>query len=351
MKTSHSLLLLLPLFLALPAKATEGEDANHKPFEMPSWVQSVSQHVDLHGYAQAGYNYENTSDATLRNTMKLYRVFLWANINITDRWSMRFMHDFCGKPHEFFTDFRVTKGKQLKIRFGQFKNSLSIENYLSPAKVELIEVCSQSVSYLTGGGTDPLMGVQYGRDLGLEFFGTLAQGKLLYNAAIMNGQGICIVDKNKYKDYILKLDYRPIENLRFVATGQIGKGHAIATSMFCPTISEGENYKRNRATAGLEYKGKALKVRTEYLAGWDKDVESQGAYCTLCVPLCKKVEAVASVDYFDRNKELDLYQTNYTIGLQYWFFPSCRIQAQYTRCQSHFNPDSNLFQAQMQVGF
>ena len=351
MKLRHFSFFLLPLFLALPTQAAENEDNSKKQFELPSWLRTASERVELRGYAQAGYNYETTKDATLDNTLKLYRVFLWANIKITDRWSMRFMHDFCGKPHEFFTDFRITKGNELNVRFGQFKHNLSMENPMSPAKVELINVYSQAVTYLAGCGTDPLMGVQYGRDLGLEFFGTLAKGKLLYNAALMNGQGICVTDKNHYKDLILKLDYRPMENLRFVASGQIGKGHAIATSTFCPNISEGENYKRNRATAGFEYKSKPITIRAEYLAGWDKDAESQGAYCTFCVPLCRQIEAIGSIDYFDRNKELDFYQTNYTVGLQYWFAGKCRIQAQYTRCQSHFAVDSNLLQAQMQVGF
>ena len=323
--------------------------------DMNQWARSLKEHVTVHGYAQAGYNYEDNKAETLTNTFQLYRVLLWADVKITDRWSMRFMHDFASKPQEFYTDFRITRGKQLSVRFGQFKNSLSMENPLSPTKLELIECYSQSVAYYTacgGPAGDVMLGPQYGRDLGLEFFGTLFHDHLLYNAAIMNGQGICMTDKNHQKDYILKLDFRPLDGLRIVTSGQIGKGHAVAASQFCPEIQVGDNYKRNRVTAGVEYKSAPLNIRAEYLAGWDGNVESQGAYCTCCVPISPKgLDAVASVDYFNRNKQLSMYQTNYTLGLQYWFFGKCRLQAQYTRHQSNFQSHYNSLQAQVQVAF
>ncbi len=314
----------------------------------------LTKNVELRGYAQAGYNYQFAGSETYVNTFQLYRTLLWANINITDRWSMRFMHDFNSKPQEFYTDFRITKGKQLNVRFGQFKNSLTMENPMSPTMLELIECYSQSVAYYTacgGPAGDPMLGTQYGRDFGLELFGTLAEDKFLYNVAIMNGQGVCVTDKNHQKDYILRLDYRPFTGFRIVTTGQLGTGHAIASSQFCPDIQVGDNYRRNRVSVGAEYKIPALSIRGEYLAGQDGNVHSHGAYCNTAIPLWNYLDAVASVDWFNRNKDLSMYQTNYTIGLQYWFYGKCRIQAQYTRSQSHFRDDYNTFQAQMQVAF
>ena len=44
-------------------------------------------------------------------------------------------------------------------------------------------------------------------------------------------------------------------------------------------------------------------------------------------------------------------QTNYIAGLQYWFYPKCRLQAQYTFRDRNKGKDSNLFQAQVQVRF
>ena len=41
----------------------------------------------------------------------------------------------------------------------------------------------------------------------------------------------------------------------------------------------------------------------------------------------------------------------YVVGLQYWFYPKCRVQAQYTYCNRHIGDNSNLLQAQLQVRF
>ena len=58
-------------------------------------------------------------------------------------------------------------------------------------------------------------------------------------------------------------------------------------------------------------------------------------------------------DYFNPNKAADFKQNNYIAGVQYWFYPRCRLQAQYTFCdkQGDGQKDSNLIQAQVQVRF
>ena len=60
---------------------------------------------------------------------------------------------------------------------------------------------------------------------------------------------------------------------------------------------------------------------------------------------------MASIDYFDRNTDMNYSQTQATAGLQYWFYKNCRIQLQYTRTWSKFQDDFNWLQAQMQVAF
>ena len=115
------------------------------------------------------------------------------------------MHDFNSKPLEYYTDFRPCKA--IGFRMGQFKNSLTLENPMSPSKVELIDVCSQGVTYLTGCGSDPLFGRHTGRDLGLLIYGEPFKG-FTYELGIMNGQGINNRDLNKTKDLIAKLSYK-----------------------------------------------------------------------------------------------------------------------------------------------
>ena len=224
-----------------------------RTIEVPSWATTLSASMELHGYAQAGYTWRHQNGAN-SNTFDIKRVLFWAKANVTERWSFLFMHDFSSVVQEFYTDYRFTRGKGLSVRFGQFKNSLSMQNPLSPTKLDLIDCYSQAVVYLTGCGSDPLNGVQYGRDLGLMIHGDIFNNKLHYELAVMNGSGINRKDNNNQKDVITKLEYRMKPNLRMVMSGQLGKGHALAESPYCPDIQVGENYTRNRWSAGAEWK-------------------------------------------------------------------------------------------------
>ena len=295
----------------------------------PDWAKDVANRIQLHGYAQGGYTLSHHEGKT-SNTFDLKRVLFWANAQITDRWSFLFMHDFSSVVQEFYTDFRLTCNKALTVRLGQFKNGLSLENPLSPTSMETIDVYSEAVTFLAGCGSDPLFGVQYGRDLGLSFFGETNNGRLRYELDIMNGQGINRKDQNNRKDFIGRLEYRPVKGLNLVATGQIGRGHAVAASLYNPTIQQGQDYKRNRWTVGFDYKSPQFKLHGEYLEGYDADAVSRGAYVTGSVPLgTPKLEFVGGYDFFNFNTDLGMDQHKAVAGLQYWFFGKCRVQAQY----------------------
>ena len=89
------------------------------------------------------------------------------------------------------------------------------------------------------------------------------------------------------------------------------------------------------------------------MAGKDGDVTSRGGYVTGSVALGKGVDLIASADYYDHNISMDYGQTQLTGGLQYWFYPKCRLQLQYTRslCGHLLGDDYNRIQAQVQVAF
>ncbi len=304
------------------------------------WFQELQSRIKLHGYAQAGYTYSHQGGEN-KNTFDLKRVLFWAEAKITDRWSFLFMHDFSSVVQEYYTDFRITRNKALTVRFGQFKNGLSLENPLSPTSMEAIDVYSEAVTFLTGCGSDPLLGVQYGRDLGLSLFGETNNGKFRYEVDVMNGQGINKKDGNKFKDIIARLEYRPVQGLNIVTTGQFGRGHNILTgnmrSVYNPFIANGQDYKRHRCTIGADYKSRAFNVHGEYLNGWDGDTHSWGAYVTGAVPLArfgapelgKRLELVGSYDFFNFNTDLGYDQHKAIGGLQYWFYKKCRVQVQY----------------------
>ena len=153
------------------------------------WLQNLASRISINGYAQGGYAHNDMGPDAMGNKrstsdFNLKRSLVWVKARITDRWSFLFMHDFSSVVQEYYTDFRITNNQALTVRVGQFKNSLTMENPLSPVQLELIDVCSQAVSYLSGGGGDPFYGVNYGRDMGLKVYGeTLQQSSALRGGA------------------------------------------------------------------------------------------------------------------------------------------------------------------------
>ena len=361
MKRKTCKMRLLTVMIALGSGLVAS--AQQKSSEI-DWTKDFASRITLNGYAQGGWSYQDANDKP-QNAYNLKRTLLWAKARITDRWSFMFMHDFSSVVQEYYTDYRVTKGNELTVRFGQFKHSYTMENPMSPTQLELVDVYSQAVLYLAGEGPDPLNGVNYGRDMGLEVYGDLANGVLHYNLGLMSGQGINRKDQNNQKDFIAKLELRPIDGFRVVASGYLGTGCAVGTAAWNPEINVGDNYKRNRYSVGAEYKtqpytgskykeARPASVRAEWLGGQDGNVGSRGGYVTTCIPVVDALDIVASGETFDRNTKVEGWdQSNLTVGLQYWFYKKCRMQLQYTRCMcgDMIGKDYNWVQAQMQVAF
>jgi hypothetical protein len=356
----RTLAMIMAVFSSVAAMG-QSEKKNSEP----DWLKDFTSRITLNGYAQGGWSYQNPNGEPT-NAYNLKRTLLWAKARITDRWSFMFMHDFSSVVQEFYTDYRLSKGNELTVRLGQFKHSYSMENPLSPTQLELIDVYSQAVLYLAGEGPDPLNGVNYGRDMGLEIYGDLAKGLVHYELALMSGQGINRRDLNNQKDFIAKLELRPMLGFRVVASGYLGTGCAVNKAAWNPDIQVGDNYKRNRYSVGAEYKTQAYtgskykearpaSIRAEWLGGQDGDVGSRGGYATVCIPVVDALDVVASGETFDRNTKVDGWdQTNLTLGLQYWFYKKCRLQLQYTRClcgENISSKDYDWLQAQVQVAF
>lgn len=328
----------------------------------PDWALDVASRIKLHGYAQGGYYYKHSSHADADiNSFETKRTLFWVDAQITPRWSFLFMHDFNSIVQEFYTDFRVTNNKALTLRLGQFKTGVTMENPWSPTSMEAIDVYSEGVTYLAGCGSDPLYGVQYGRDLGFSVRGELAKGKFAYDLEILNGQGIQNVkrDLNNKKDFVARLEYRPFTGFNIVATGQLGWGNALVKApVFCPTVNLGDNYRRNRYSIGVDYKSKPFNVHGEFLGGKDDCTVSRGAYVTGSVRLFNNFDVVASYDFFNFNVDDKMDMHKIIAGVQYWFFKKCRFQVQYiyksadTDYRTFFSHGKNhAVMAQMQIRF
>ena len=329
------------------------------------WMKDFTSRITLNGYAQGGWSYQNPN-GNATNSYNLKRTLLWAKARITDRWSFMFMHDFSSVVQEYYTDYRISNDNALTVRIGQFKHSYTMENPMSPTQLELIDVYSQAVLYLAGEGPDPLNGVNYGRDMGINVFGDLFNGFLHYDLALMSGKGINRKDLNNQKDFIAKLEVKPFSGLRIVGSGYLGTGNAVGEAAWNPGVKKGDNYKRNRYSVGAEYKtvayspgqykeARPASIRAEWLGGEDGEVGSRGGYVTTSIPVVGALDLVASGETFDRNTSMDGWdQTNLTLGLQYWFYKKCRVQLQYTRCLCGENistKDYDWLQAQIQVAF
>lgn len=337
---------------------TMGEQLGRVMEKAPDWTQDVASRIKLHGYAQGAYTYNHTQDGS-ENGFRMKRVIFWVDAQITPRWSFSFMHDFSSVVQEYYTDFSIFKNaKYLVFRFGQFKHGCTYENPLSPTAMETIDVYSEGVTYLAGCGSDPMFGVSYGREMGIALYGEAARGKFAYNFQVLNGCIINKMDNNRDKDFVLRLEYRPVKGLNIVATGQMGWGQNILnTTSQLTGVGAGERYSRNRFSFGGGYDCKWIRLHGEYLEGKDGAAVSRGGYLTSSVPIYKGLEGVLSYDFFNYNCSRGYEQHKAVAGLQWWFFRKCRVQATYVYKSADISTGAYVkganhgVQVQMQVRF
>lgn len=314
-------------------------------------INTLRERLMVEGYAQVAYTYDGDRD-TKQNTFEVKRAILMLRGKVTDRWTVYFQYNFAntGKILEAYTEYTFLPA--LTVRLGEFKTMFSFENPMSPSTLELISVNSQATNYLAGyNGSDPLYGSHAGRDIGLLIYGDVFDKLFTYHLGVMNGQGINRKDGNNQKDLVGSLLIRPTEWLSVGGTFVKGTGCAVAVSAVNPDIAVGDNYTRNRWSVGGIVKLKPLGIRTEYLHGKDGHVRSDGYYLTASVHVTSCFDVVASYDYFNRNKAWDDSQTNYVAGVQWWFYPKCRLQLQYTYRDPKLGMNSHLLESQIQVRF
>lgn len=341
--------------------ATEFSDINtdqafleqHKPFMAPPsearphdevgyWAQKVASRLKVTGYAQAGYNATLNEGANNTNSFEMRRVILMVGADIAPHFYAFFMHDFkSGNMQEYYMEYRPCKA--FNVRLGQSKREFTLENPMSPTVLESIGPMAQSVFWLNGA--DPLMSNGSGRDMGLMFYGDVLNGRLRYVAEVVNGGQINTSDKNNQKNFIGKLEYKLMPNLRVGVSGELGHGYSVAYSAYNPDLYDNENkkgmtYRQNRWAFSGEWKSKktgtdyfrhrCASVRAEVMGGMDGDVHSFGGYISSAIPVYKQLDVVAMVDNFNYNTGKNYLQNNFMVGLQLWLHTKCRLQLQYT---------------------
>ena len=311
-------------------------------------ANTVKERITISGYAQAGFTYDNLADPN--NEFDLKRVVLTAKGEITDRWSTTLMANLkTGKMLEFYTDYKFFPF--LHVKFGQFKTAFTLENIISSSDIDIISGGSQSVRYMTGGdGSDIMYGANSGRDLGLMVYGHFLHGFLNYELGVMNGQGMNRSDRNSHKDLVGRFTFNVFDVLKLSSSFTRGRGNALIGNPDF-NIETGQNYRRDRWSMGVDFISPFFDLRSEFLRGKDGSIKSKGAYATTNIHLLPKFDLIGSFDYFNKNRNIGDVQTDYIAGLQYWFYPKCRLQAQYVFSDSRLHKNGSSIQAQVQIAF
>ncbi len=333
-------------------------------------VNTLKDRITVSGYAQGGFEYNHRYGS--ENEFTFNRAVLTVQGQITDRWYAVLSANLKGGTVlEYYTDYTVAPF--LKARIGQFKNPYTFENQISTADIDLIHGGSLAMRYLAAtDGTDIMNSASSGRDLGFMVHGDFLYGLFNYAVAVMNGQGMNKSDGNNQKDIIARLNFKLGDNFALGGSYLKGKGHALANN-YALGIAQGENYRRDRWAFGGKYKSRLFDLSSEVLGGKDKDSYSKGFYASSRVHFTPKLDLILSYDYFNTN-EFDKYdakaegapkvspnelqnqlfneiQSNYVAGLQYWFYPKCRVQVQYVFNDCHIAKNASSILAQVQVAF
>ena len=206
--------------------------------------------------------------------------------------------------------------KEFGVQFGQFKNPVTFEASISPAKYEFIDF-SYAVCNLAKMGSNDVAGLNVtARDAGFQFFGGFVHrdgySVINYNVGVLNGNGINEKDNNKSKDIYGKITIKPSANLALATFYQWGEANLAKFKSEEEIRGEygwngnPEYVTMHRWGIGFKYDGDGPYARGEYIAGTTGQLVSEGAYLAggYKIKLPKKAGRIwtgAMVDYFCRN--------------------------------------------------
>ena len=262
-------------------------------------LEKVCQYVKLSAFMQGEYDWidsgkegetTGTSSFYLRRLRfilagDLYRGKKGAKIDY------RVYVDLCRIPKNPILDMwvRYQPVKEFGVQFGQFKNPLSFEASISPAKYDFIDF-SYVVSNLAKMGADDLTGYNMtARDAGFQLFGGFLHRDgysiINYNIGVVNGNGINTKDDNKSKDVFGRLTIKTSNDFALAAYYQWGEANLTPIKESNPTMyaeygwnGNAEYVKTHRWGGGFNYDGEKGFARGEYLAGLTGNLASEGLY-------------------------------------------------------------------------
>ncbi|GHT77295.1 hypothetical protein AGMMS50262_17910 [Bacteroidia bacterium] len=306
-----------------------------------------SEYFNLSGYGQIVYNLtEHPEGNNPNSSIDVARAILFATGKLGEKnqFGYMLMYDFGpnARLHELYGEW--TPLKSLNLRIGQYKIPFTIENPMSPTRIETINF-SRSASAMSGsvGDVNQLStGSKAGRDAGVQLSGLLFPKngfyQLEYYTGLFNGSGFNTKDVDNRKDFIGTAYWQPIKGLRL--------GGSIYSGRLYDQV-------RNRWVVGGEYNSNYFYSRAEYISADDGVLKRNGYYGSLVWKLVpNRWEIVGKYDFYNNNTSL--YKngvSDVTAGINYYFAFLSRIQLNYVYSDDAVKGKNNTLLAQLQLFF
>ncbi|WP_029905196.1 porin [Prevotella sp. 10(H)] len=311
-------------------------------------------YMQFGGYGLMMYKYSDVND--VKHTLDARVIFLTMQGQLFNNFRYFAMMEFV-KPTltEFYIDW--TPSSKFNLRVGQAKTPFSQENQFSLTALESI-VNTRSVSALAGMGDDVLKKQNdrnnIGRDLGIKASGSLinmhTHDFLEYGIGLYQGTGLITSETNNSKDFIANIMLQPLKGFRIGGGGYFGEATYIKDGE-----TEKADHVRNRWIVSSDYKSSCFYARAEWIKGNDGGIKKEGIHGVgLWYFIPEKLNAFAKVDYLNMDKAINSEVMDYTFGVNYYFYKSCRFQLNYTYSDYSNKwdaPNSNVVLGQMQIVF
>lgn len=258
--------------------------------------------------------------------------------------------------------------KEFGVQFGQYKNPITFEASISPAKYDFVDF-SYVVCNLAKMGSDDVAGYNVtARDAGFQFFGGFIHRDgysiINYNIGVLNGSGINVKDDNKSKDVYAKLTIKPTRDFAIATYYQWGEANLYnnfkdndkfkVDGEFKPELlAQHYGWSGNikyvtthRWGGGFNYDGKHAFARGEYIGGLTGNLPSEGLYVEggyrhhlpknagmLWVGGMVDYFCHNCFDYIHRDTKNAAIDMRYSICLGYQPFKYLRVQLAYSLMQ------------------
>lgn len=225
--------------------------------------------------------------------------------------------------------------KSLNFRAGQYYLPLGFENYdISPSTLEVIDFSNICYRMVCRNAISTPNLIDYGRDIGIMAFGDLFENKekgfsyLSYNLSLTNGYLPTLNDDNKSKDFVGRLTFRPIKNLRIMGSYNWGEYKGLNKE------GEAKNYlPMNRFIAGAWYSdpnGLTLRAEYGYIKSSKANVEENGFYALAGYRVDKFLPVVRWDMYRDKtNRTSANNRDNLLVGCSYDVHKDVKFQLNY----------------------